>query len=159
LIGLPVADLRSKGRPRRAAPTRPSQFEPDTTRNQPEASAGVEALEWVLVTDLEAGSFAQGCEVAQMYATRWLIEEFHKALKTGMGVERLQLTTAPAWFAATPLMSITALRLIRVRENVWRAPAAPAESSDLSELELKVLRARSGKPLLTVEEVALHWVA
>lgn len=119
------------------------------------APSGVEPLEWVLVTDLPAETFAQACEIAQTYATRWLIEEFHKALKTGMGVEQLQLTTAHAWFAATALMSIAALRLIRVRENVRRTPAAPAEASDLSELELKVLRARCGKPLLTVQEVAL----
>ena len=34
-----------------------------------------------------------------MYATRWLEEEFHKALKTGMDAEGTQLETAAAWFA------------------------------------------------------------
>jgi hypothetical protein len=68
-------------------------------------------LEWLLLTDLPVESFAQACESAQMYATRWLEEEFHKALKPGLGVERLQLTTAHEWFAATAVMSIGAVRL------------------------------------------------
>jgi hypothetical protein len=120
-----------------------------------EAPAGVEALQWFLLTDLPVEDFAGACEIAQMYATRWLEEEFHKALKTGMGLERLQLTTARAWFAVTAVMSIVALRLLRLRETVRRTPEAPAEAADLSELELKVLRVRSGKPLSTVREVAL----
>jgi hypothetical protein len=52
-------------------------------------------------------------------------------------------------------MSIVALRLLCLRETVRRDPEAPAEAADLSELELKVLRVRSRKPLTTVREVAL----
>lgn len=120
-----------------------------------EPPAGTEALEWILLTDLPAETFQQACDIAQMYATRWLEEEFHKALKTGMGVERLQLTTAHAWFAATALMSITALRLISIREQVRHSPDAPAESTNLSEIELKILCVRTGKPLNTATDVAL----
>jgi Transposase DNA-binding/Transposase Tn5 dimerisation domain len=117
--------------------------------------AGTKPLEWLLLTDLPAQTFAQACEIAQIYATRWLDEEFHKALKTGMGVERLQLTTAQEWFAATALLSVAALRLIELRERVRHIPDAPAAAAGLSDLEVAVLRARSGKPLLTVREVAL----
>lgn len=112
-------------------------------------------LEWLLLTDLPTGSFAQACEIAQMYATRWLEEEFHKALKTGLGVERLQLTTAHEWFAATAVMSIVAVRLLELRERLRQAPTAPAGEAGLTEVEVTVLRARSGKALLTVGEVAL----
>ena len=38
-------------------------------------------LEWVLLCDDSIGSFAQAREKAWHYATRWLIEEFPKALK------------------------------------------------------------------------------
>lgn len=112
-------------------------------------------LEWLLLTDLPVESFAQACEIAQMYATRWLEEEFHKALKTGLGVERLQLTTAHEWFAATAVMSIVAVRLLELRERVRQTPTAPAAEAGLTEVELTVLRARSGKALLTVGDVAL----
>jgi hypothetical protein len=122
---------------------------------EPDPPAGVKPLEWMLLTDLPVENFADACEVAQMYATRWLEEEFHKALKTGMGVERLQLTTAHEWFAATAMMSIAALRLIDLRETVRQNPQAPAEAAGLSQLELEVLRARTEKPLLAAGEVAL----
>jgi hypothetical protein len=122
---------------------------------EPHPPVGVKALEWILLTDLKVDTFAQASEVAQMYATRWLEEEFHKALKTGMGAERLQLTTAHEWFAAIALLSVAALRLIELRETVCQHPDAPAEAAGLSQLELDVLRARTGKPLLTVREVAL----
>jgi hypothetical protein len=122
---------------------------------EPHPPVGVKALEWILLTDLKVDTFAQASEVAQMYATRWLEEEFHKALKTGMGAERLQLTTAHEWFAAIALLSVAALRLIELRETVRQHPDAPAEAAGLSQLELDVLRARTGKPLLTVREVAL----
>lgn len=40
--------------------------------------------------------------VVQQYATRWLIEEFHKVLKTGLGAERLQLERAERIFVRWP---------------------------------------------------------
>ena len=64
-----------------------------------------------MLTDLPVESVEQAFEIGQIYSTRWLEEEFHKALKTGMGAERLQLTTAHVWFAAISMMSVTALRL------------------------------------------------
>jgi hypothetical protein len=108
-----------------------------------------------LLTDLPAESFAQACEIAQMYATRWIEEEFHKALKTGLGVERLQLTTAHEWFAATEVMSIVAVRLIELRERLRQTPAAPAVEAGLTELEFAVLRARSDKPLHSVRDLSI----
>jgi hypothetical protein len=122
---------------------------------EPNPPAGVEALEWILLTDLEVTNFEQACEVGQMYSTRWLEEEFHKAIKTGMDAEGTQLKTAAAWFAVVAMKSVAALRLIEMRERMRLTPEAPAESSGLSELELEVLRARSGKTLTTVAEVAL----
>lgn len=120
-----------------------------------EPPAGVKPLEWLLLTDLPVETFAEACEIAQIYATRWLEEEFHKALKTGMGLEQWQLETGHEWFAATALISVAALRLINLREVLRQFPEAPALTSGLSELELEVLRARTNKPLKTVGEVAL----
>ncbi len=51
---------------------------------------GAEPLEWVLLCDAPVEEFASAHECVLQYATRWLIEEFHKALKSGLGVERLQ---------------------------------------------------------------------
>ena len=116
---------------------------------------GIEALEWILLTDWPVKDYAQALEVALVYATRWLIEEFHKALKTGNKAEELQLETAEGLFAAIAIKSIVALRLLDLRERVRLTPDAPAEQSGLNELELSVLRERLHRPLKTVREVAL----
>jgi len=116
---------------------------------------GAEALEWILLTDWPVENYAQALEVALVYSTRWLIEEFHKALKTGNKAEELQLETAAGLFAAIAIKSVVALRLLDLRERVGLAPAAPAEQAGLSELELTILRQHLHRPLKTVGEVAL----
>ena len=116
---------------------------------------GVEALEWILLTDWPVESYAQALAVALVYVTRWLIEEFHKALKTGNQAEDLQLETAEGLFAAIALKSVVALRLLDLRERVRFTPEAPATESGLSEVELVVLRQVLQRPLKTVREVAL----
>ena len=117
--------------------------------------AGVEPLEWILLCDAEVTTCSQALQVALQYATRWLVEEFHKALKTGMGVEKLQLETGEELMAAVALMSIVALRLLHLREIVRIVPDAPPEASGLSRLELEVLAEKTERPLLTVRDVAL----
>lgn len=116
---------------------------------------GTAALEWILLTDWPVESYAQALEVALVYATRWLIEEFHKALKTGNQAEDLQLETAAGLFAAIALKSVVALRLLDLRERVRLTPEAPAEEAGLKELELTVLGQVLRRPLPTVRAVAL----
>lgn len=122
---------------------------------EPSPPEGVEALEWIVLTDRPVDTFAQARETALQYSSRWVIEEFHKALKTGLGAERLQLETADRLFAAIAIMSVVALRLIDLRERARVDPQAPANKSGLSETELKVLRMRLKRPIETVGEVAL----
>jgi hypothetical protein len=112
-------------------------------------------LEWILLCDAEVVDFAQARECALQYSTRWVIEEYHKAIKTGLGAERLQLESAERLFAAVAIMSVVALRLIELRERLRRHPDAEAARSGLSLLELEVLRQKSGRTLRTVREVAL----
>jgi len=114
-----------------------------------------ERLEWILLCDTKVEHFAQAHACALQYSTRWLIEEYHKAIKTGLGAERLQLESAERLFAAIAIMSVMALRLIELRERLRRHPDAEAAQSGLSPLELEVLRQKSGRTLRTVCEVAL----
>jgi hypothetical protein len=117
--------------------------------------AETDPLEWILLTDWEVASMAQALEVTLVYSTRWLIEEFHKALKTGNKAEELQLETAEGLFAAIAIKSVVALRLLDLREKVRLDPDAPAEQAGLDELELAVLRERLNRPLTTIRDVAL----
>jgi hypothetical protein len=122
-----------------------------------DAPAGVpKPLEWILLTDAEVDGFAGALEVALKYSARWLIEEFHKGVKTGLGAEQLQLETAARLFAAIAIMSLVALRLIDLREAVRENPDLPAEQSGaLSPVELQVLRKKLKRPIRTVGEMAL----
>src|ERR1043166_1712874 len=50
-----------------------------------------EALEWVLLTTLPVADAQSALRIVGYYAKRWLIERFHFVLKSGCGLERLQL--------------------------------------------------------------------
>jgi hypothetical protein len=115
----------------------------------------VQPLEWILLVEESVTTFEQALEVALQYSARWILEEFHKALKTGLGAERLQLEKAPQLFAAIAIMSVVALRLIELREQLRLHPQAPAAASGLDQLERKVLAAATRRRLHTVQELAL----
>jgi transposase-like protein len=116
---------------------------------------GEKPLEWILLCDVRQTSFASARECVRQYSARWLCEEFHKALKTGMKTEELQLETGEALMAATAIKSVVALRLLDLRERARQEPEAAAEQSGLNEVELEVLAAKTGRRLKTVSDVAL----
>src|SRR3954451_16211079 len=71
-------------------PPRPGGRLADLTINVVEAREGGAAppgaqkpLCWVLLTALPVATLGQCLRVVRVYRLRWLIEEFHKALKTG----------------------------------------------------------------------------
>ena len=123
---------------------------------EPEAAPG---LEWLLLCDQPVTDFAQALTCARQYASRWLIEDFHKALKTGLGAEKLQLQTAARLFAAVALLSVVALALVDLREKSRLEPDLPAESAGLTATELRVLRHQSRRSLDTVRAVYLALAA
>lgn len=120
-----------------------------------EALEGCAPLEWILLSDREVEDFEAAREVAQWYTSRWLVEELHKALKSGLGAQKLQLEEAGRLFAAIALMSVVAVRLVELRERVRLSAEAPAEQSGLGDLELKALRAYTGRDVRTVGEAGL----
>jgi hypothetical protein len=110
---------------------------------------------WVLVFTTLAPAVLSAQTILALYRCRWQVEEYHKAIKTGLGAERLQLESAERLFAAVAIMSVVALRLIELRERLRRHPEAEAAQAGLSPLELEVLCQKSGRTLRTVREVAL----
>jgi hypothetical protein len=49
-----------------------------------------EPLHWVLLTSLPLRTLEDAIYSINVYSTRWVIEEFHKVLKSGAIVEKLQ---------------------------------------------------------------------
>ena len=123
------------------------------------AQATGPGLEWLLLCDQPVTGFAQALVCVRQYASHWLIEDFHKALKTGLGAEKLQLQTAARLFAAVVLLSVVALALVDLREKSRLEPDLPAEAAGLTGTELRVLRHQRRRPLDTVRAVYLALVA
>jgi hypothetical protein len=118
-----------------------------------EPSQTTPGLEWLLLSDQPVTDFAQAHACARQYTSRWLIEDFHKALKTGLGAEKLQLQTAARLFAAVALLSVVALALVDMREKSRLQPDLPATAAGLEATFLRVLTHRSPRPVQTVRDV------
>lgn len=89
---------------------------------------GVEPLRWVLLTSLVVESFADAWRVIGYYEKRPLIEEFHKALKTGCRLESRQYQTSDRLEAVTGMLSVLAVRLLQLKSVARVDPHRPAEA-------------------------------
>jgi hypothetical protein len=89
-----------------------------------------EPLHWVLLTSLPCESWGEARRVVGRYTRRWWIEEYHKALKTGAGVEESQLERAYRLEALIAVLAVVAVRLLstkflaRSRPNSFEAAAS-----------------------------------
>jgi hypothetical protein len=90
---------------------------------EPNPPAGQEPLEWVLFTNHEIRQADDALQVIEWYQCRWIIEEFHKAMKTGCGVENPQFQYVDRLEPVIILLSVVALSLLNLRELARRPDA------------------------------------
>lgn len=79
--------------------------------------AGVEPTSWVLATSLPTATKAQVESVIDIYRSRWQIEEFHKALKTGCMFEKRQLESFDSITTLLAICYPIACELLRLRSR------------------------------------------
>ena len=79
---------------------------------EPNPPAGVEPLEWFLLTTVEINSFEQACQFIQHYSCRWLIERFHFVLKSGCQIEKRQFEYGDRLICFLSLANVVAWRLL-----------------------------------------------
>jgi Transposase Tn5 dimerisation domain/Transposase DNA-binding len=93
--------------------------------------AGVEPVEWMLLTSERVENLDRANLYVDWYTHRWLIEEWHKAEKTGCRLEAAQRKTAEALERLAALTAVVAVRLIQLRELAQAAtdPGVPAQKS------------------------------
>jgi Transposase DNA-binding/Transposase Tn5 dimerisation domain len=98
--------------------------------------AGVEPIEWMLLTSLPIEIFADVCTVIEYYCCRWEIEIYFRVLKSGCKIEELQLETAARVQACLALYMIVAWRVLFL---LMMGRACPHMTCDavLSEAEWK----------------------
>ncbi len=80
-----------------------------------DAPKGIKPITWVLLTSLAATTFEEAWQVIEDYEHRWLIEEYHKVLKTGCGLERHALRTADRLEPQIALTSVVGIRLFQLK--------------------------------------------
>lgn len=68
-------------------------------------------VSWLLLTSLNVQTLEQAVEKIQWYRCRWQIEVFFKILKSGCGVEKLQLQSRRGLENATSLLMLVAWRI------------------------------------------------
>jgi hypothetical protein len=101
-----------------------------------------EPIEWFLLTSEPVDTVEQVAQVVQAYRTRWIIEEFFKALKTGCAMEDRELESLHTLTNVLALCIPIAYQLLAVRHMARTQPDAPA-SDVLSPTQIAILQAKT----------------
>ena len=119
-----------------------------------DAPRGVKPVEWVLFTSLPVANFDDAWLIVQYYQCRWLVEEYHKALKTGCSVQMRLLRDASRLEAMVGLMSVVAVRLLQLKSVARSDPDQPAQSV-VPTIWLQMLKA-ARKNLTRVHDLTVY---
>lgn len=90
---------------------------------------GVEPVEWLLLTNVSVAGLVDAQERVDWYECRWVVEEYHKGLKTGVRIESAQLTDRDRLEPLLGLLSVVALQLLWVRDAA-RDPGTADQPAD-----------------------------
>ena len=116
---------------------------------------GVKPLHWVLWTSLPMTSFDDAWQIIEYYERRWLIEEFHKAIKTGCSLEARQYMEAHRLEAVAGFTCVLAVRLLQLKTVATATPDLPA-ARVVPAIWLKMLGALRKRKLTTVRDFFRH---
>ncbi len=83
-------------------------------------------IEWLLLSTVPVEDADAAAEVVRWYGYRWLVEEYHRALKTGCRYEHSQLRSRERLLALLGFLSVVAVRLLTVRDAARTRPLTPA---------------------------------
>jgi len=106
---------------------------------EPAPPAGEKGVEWLLLTTETCETPAEILRVVDVYRSRWMIEDFFKALKTGCLLEERQLESRRALLNLLALFLPIAVHLLLLRTCARDTPDVPA-TDVLTPLQLTVLR-------------------
>jgi hypothetical protein len=106
--------------------------------------ADAEPIEWFLLTTREITTVEQAQECLRWYCLRWRIEDWHRVLKSGCGIEDLQHKTAERLKRAIAINLVIAWRIMLMTLLGRECPELPAEVL-FSDLEIEVLEAYAKK--------------
>ena len=101
-------------------------------------------VEWFLLTTCEVSSAELAEQILRWYCLRWRIEDWHRVLKSGCCVEKLQHKTAERLKRTIAINLVIAWRIMLLTLLGRDCPQLPAEVL-FSDIEIKVLAAHAKK--------------
>jgi hypothetical protein len=110
------------------------------------APPGVAPLQWVLLTSLSCKRWAEVQRVIGRYCARWWVEEYHKALKTGVGVEDSQLEKQYRIESLVAVLAIVAVRLVNLKFLARAQPDEPVDVQNFGAKAIELLEKQFGPP-------------
>jgi len=117
---------------------------------------GEKPIDWMLLTNEPVETSEDAWRVVEWYERRWVIEEYHKAMKTGCRIEDLQFTAVARLQPAIALLSAVALTLLNLRDASRRPDASTRRADTLYAREyievLSIWRYRKPRSDLTVHD-------
>lgn len=105
-----------------------------------------EPLHWRLLTTLACETLAQARRVIGRYTARWWIEEYHKALKTGAGVEDSQLERSYRLEPLIAVLAVVAVRLLSTKLLARSRPESFEAAESFGPELIRILEKRFGRP-------------
>jgi len=101
-------------------------------------------VEWFLLTTCEVSNPEQAQQILRWYCLRWRIEDWHRVLKSGCNIEKLQHKTAERLKRAIAINLVIAWRIMLMTLLGRKCPDLAAEVL-FSDLEIQVLMATAKK--------------
>lgn len=83
---------------------------------EPRPPRGEEPLEWILLTNVPVRTTADARERVSWYQSRFVIEVYHKGMKTGCGIESMQFERIQRLEPAIAVLSSVATTLMKLRD-------------------------------------------
>ena len=91
-----------------------------------DAPQGVQPIRWVLLTSLPVNTFEDAWQVVEDYENRWMVEEYHKVIKSGCSIEKHALRTSERLEPLIGLISVIGTRLFQLKLIGRNQPEAKA---------------------------------
>jgi Transposase Tn5 dimerisation domain len=105
-----------------------------------------EPLHWVLLTSLPCRSLAEAQRMVGRYTARWWVEEYHKALKSGAGVEDSQLERGGRLEPLIAVLAVVAVRLLNTKMLARSRPEGSEARESFGPEALAILEKKFGRP-------------
>ena len=105
-----------------------------------------EPLHWILLSSLPCRTLAETQRVVGRYTGRWWVEEYHKALKSGAGVEDSQLERGGRLEPLIAVLAIVAVRLLNTKMLARSRPEGTEAKERFGPEALALLEKKFGRP-------------